>query len=67
MEYGFGELNLNRLWVEIYDNMKENIKLFEKMNFIKEGCLRQKIWRKNRWWDSFIYSKLSEEYYAKKN
>jgi len=67
MEYGFGELNLNRLWVEIYGNMKENVKLFEKMKFFKEGILRQRVWRNKKWWDSFIYSKLAREYYGKKN
>jgi len=67
MSYGFGELNLNRLWVEIYGNMKENITLFTKLDFIKEGCLRQKVWRCDKWWDSFIFSKLAYEYYDKKN
>ena len=67
MDYGFGELNMNRLWVEIYGNMEENIDLFEKAKFRKEGTLRQKLWRNKKWWDSFIYSKLAREYYGKKN
>ena len=33
IKYGFGELNLHRLWAEIFENAPENIKLFEKMNF----------------------------------
>ena len=67
LEYGFGELNMNRLWVEIYGNMQENIQLFKKMKFLEEGKLRQKVWRNKKWWDSFIYSKLAREYYGKKN
>ena len=67
MEYGFGEINMNRLWVEIYGNMKENITLFKKMKFFEEGKLRQKIWRDKKWWDSFIYSKLASEYHGTKN
>jgi len=62
MEYGFEELNLNRLYVEIFSLMKENIKLFIKMKFIKEGQLREKIWRENKWWDTLIFSKLAKEY-----
>jgi RimJ/RimL family protein N-acetyltransferase len=62
MEYGFEELNLNRLYVEIFALMKENIKLFTKMKFIKEGQLREKIWRQNKWWDTLIFSKLAKEY-----
>ena len=67
MQYGFDELNLNRLWVEIYELMKENIELFKKMNFVKEGVLREKVWRERKWWNTFIYSKLSREYHGKKN
>ena len=39
INYGFGELNLHRLWVEIFDTIPENMKLFESMNFKKEGLL----------------------------
>jgi len=59
IKYGFGELNLHRLWAEIFENAPENIKLFEKMNFDREGELKEKLWRDNKWHNSFIYSKLS--------
>lgn len=61
-EYGFGELNMHRLWAEIFSLATENIKLFERTNFVKEGVLRQKLWREKKWWDSILYSKLSNEY-----
>ena len=57
-DYGFGELNLHRLWVEIFETIPANIKLFEHMNFKKEGELRDKLWRNKKWNNSFIYSKL---------
>ena len=60
--YGFEELNLHRLWVEIFEISKENIQLFEKLKFTKEGILREKLWRKGKWWNSILYSKLSTEY-----
>jgi hypothetical protein len=56
IKYGFDELNLHRLWVEIFDTIPENIKLFEKMKFVKEGTLRDKLWRNSKWHASFIYS-----------
>ena len=62
MKYGFDELNLHRLWVEIYSLMKENVQLFKKLKFREEGKLRQKLWRNGKWWDSLIYSKLSNEF-----
>ena len=32
--------------------------LFESLNFVKEGTLRDKLWRNRKWYDSHIYSKL---------
>jgi RimJ/RimL family protein N-acetyltransferase len=62
MRYGFGELNLHRLWVEIFETTPENISLFKKMKFVKEGTSRQTLWRKNKWWDSQFFSILSKEF-----
>ena len=59
IDYGFNELNLHRLWVEIFDTIPENVKLFERMKFVKEGKLRDKLWRNSKWHNSFIYSKLN--------
>ena len=61
INYGFGELNMHRLWVEIFDTIPENVKLFESLNFIREGILRDKLWRNKKWHDSYIYSKLSTD------
>ena len=60
-KFGFGELNMHRLWVEIFDTIPENVKLFESLNFIREGILRDKLWRNKKWHDSYIYSKLSTD------
>ena len=57
-KFGFDELNMRRLWVEIFDTIPQNIKLFESLNFVKEGTLRDKLWRDRKWYDSHIYSKL---------
>ena len=62
MEYGFNELNLHRLWVEIFSLSKENIILFTKHKFVKEGILRDKVWRDGKWWDSQIYSMIVDDY-----
>lgn len=61
MNYGFEELNMHRLWVEIFATIPQNIRLFEEMKFTREGILRDKLWRGNKWHNSFIYSKLSNE------
>lgn len=60
IKYGFDELNLHRLWVEIYNIAPENIKLFKKMKFSKEGVLRHRLWRDGKWHNSFIFAKLAD-------
>ena len=60
-KYGFEELNMRRLWVEIFDTIPQNIKLFESLNFVREGVLRDKLWRNRKWHNSYIYSKLSTD------
>jgi len=65
-KYAFEELNLHRLWVEVFTISKENITLIKKLNFVKEGELREKLWREGKWWNSEIYSLLLSDY-KKKN
>ncbi|MBT3409031.1 GNAT family N-acetyltransferase [Candidatus Woesearchaeota archaeon] len=67
IEYGFKELNLHRLWVEIFALSKENIKLYTKLKFVKEGVLRDKVWRDGKWWDSYIYSMILSDYQKKQS
>ena len=62
MKYGFNELNLNRIWSEVFKIAEENIELLKKFNFVKEGELREKLWRDGKWWNSQIYSKLAKEF-----
>ena len=62
IKYGFEELNLHRLWAEVFTIAQKNIDLLVKMKFVNEGRLRQKLWRNGKWWDSIIFSKLSTEY-----
>ena len=61
LDYGFGELGLHRIWAEIFNIANDRIQLFEEMQFVYEGTLKEKLWRDNKWFDSRIYAKISEE------
>jgi len=62
MSYGFGELGLHKVFVEIYSFVKETINLYRVLDFHKDGILRDSVWRNKKWWNSYIYSKLQTEF-----
>jgi len=65
LEYGFKKLKLHRISAGIFEYNIISIKLFERLNFKYELSLKQKLWRKNRWWDVSIYSILENEFFSK--
>jgi len=60
-KYGFEELNLHRLWSEIYDFDDPKKKLFEKLGFSLDGRFRESHWAEGKWSDSLFYSVLSSD------
>lgn len=61
IKYAFDELNLHRLWAEIYDFDKPKIKLFEQLGFKLDGCHRETHWTEGKWCNSLYYSLLQNE------
>lgn len=55
MRYGFEELNLHRLWAEIYDFDVKKQKLFETLGFSFEGRHKEQHWTEGKWCDSLYY------------
>jgi RimJ/RimL family protein N-acetyltransferase len=67
IEYGFMELNLNRIQTQ---DMEENIggwRADEKAGFKYEGTIREAIFRFGKYHDVRIYSILRHEYLEKNN
>ena len=62
LDYAFKELGLNRIY--LYTEI-ENIpaqRLFEKLGFIKEGCVRNDIISHGKYADRYIYGLLKNDY-----
>lgn len=62
LSYGFETLNLNRIY--LYTEV-ENIAaqgLFEKIGFLKEGCIKEDIFSRGRYVDRFIYGVCKRGY-----
>ena len=65
-DYAFNELNLNKIYVEVYENDDKKIKFFKDRNFTKDACLRNHYFHKGEYLDSYILSLLSDEYKQQK-
>jgi len=64
IDYGFKNLNLNKIWMELYEFDHKKIDFFTKnFNFKKDGLLRQNCFEDGKYWDSYIISLLKEEYF----
>jgi len=62
LDYAFNELNLNKVWTEIYEFDKPKKTLYDEFGFHQDGLLRQNYWFDGRWWDSRILSLLNTEF-----
>ncbi len=65
LRYAFQELRLNCVSCRVKEDNIASQKLFEKCGFVKEGCLRQRVYRQGRYYDFYEYSVLKFEYTGK--
>ena len=59
---GFGTMNLNRIWLEVFSENERGIRAYEKVGFKREGTLRQTDYREGRWHDSLVMGMLRDEW-----
>jgi RimJ/RimL family protein N-acetyltransferase len=63
LDYGFKNLNLNKIWMELYEFDRAKIDFFTKIfGFKIDGKLRQNCFEDGTYHDSFIISLLKMEY-----
>lgn len=61
-KYAFGELNLHKIWTEIYVFDESKKELFEKFGMNQDGVLRDNYFYDGKFVNSYIYSILQEEF-----
>lgn len=64
IKYGFEQLNLNRIWCEVYSN-NDSIHVYRNVGFKDEGVLRQHVFKDGKYLDSYMLGMLKEEYNEK--
>ncbi len=63
LDYGFNYLNLNKVWMELYEFDTLKIDFFTKLfNFKIDGRLRDNCFNNGKYFDSFIISLLKKDF-----
>ncbi|MCH7812555.1 MAG: GNAT family N-acetyltransferase, partial [Planctomycetes bacterium] len=62
VRYGFEELNLNRIGLTVFAGNERGIRTYRRSGFVREGCLRQTLYRNGRYQDELCYSILRSEW-----
>lgn len=63
--YGFDRLNMHRMYLGVTSENIGGVKAYEKAGYVREGQLRDDIYRNSRYYDSIKMSLLRDEYYEK--
>lgn len=65
LRFAFEGMNLNRVYLRTFASNVRAQKCYEKVGFVKEGALRQEMFKNGTYVDCFVYSILAEEYFKK--
>jgi RimJ/RimL family protein N-acetyltransferase len=64
LRHAFHTLNLNRVWLRVYEFNAGAIRCYEKGGFRVEGRLRQDFFGEGRYWDTIVMGILRDEWRA---
>lgn len=62
LKFAFQELNLNRIQLSVYGHNWRAIRVYQKVGFVHEGCLRQATYRDGQYVDEYRFAILREEW-----
>ncbi len=62
LRIAFEKMNLNRVYLRVYENNSRAIRVYEKCGFQKEGVLRQDHYRGHQYYDTLVMGILRSEY-----
>lgn len=60
VDYGFKNLQLHKISLEVYEFNKEAIKMYERLGFVKEGHYRKHSFKDGKYVDLIFMSLLNE-------
>lgn len=66
LRHGFEHLNLNRIFLVVFETNPRAMKAYESAGFTREGVLRQAMFKNGRYIDEIIMSILQSEWMSQK-
>lgn len=67
LSHGFENLNLHRIYLTVLKTNERAIALYKKIGFVKEGTLREVVYKNDEYADMLLMSMLKNEYETIKN
>jgi diamine N-acetyltransferase len=64
LDFGFGELRLERIWLDVFESNPRARRSYEKCGFVVEGTKRRAVYRQGTFQDIQLMSILREEWSA---
>jgi RimJ/RimL family protein N-acetyltransferase len=62
LDYGFNQLNLKKIWTEIYEFDKLKYEFLNSFGFSMDATIRFNYFYNGGWWNSYIFSILDNEF-----
>jgi RimJ/RimL family protein N-acetyltransferase len=62
LKHGFETLNLNRIFLRVFDDNQRAVRAYRKAGFTHEGTLRQAVFKNGRYHDLHVMSVLRSEW-----
>ncbi len=62
LDHAFLTLNLNRVWLHVFEYNHRGLAVYERVGFRREGILRQDCFRAGKYWDTIVMGILREEW-----
>jgi RimJ/RimL family protein N-acetyltransferase len=64
LRFAFHEVNMNRVWLHVYEFNERAIACYRRCGFVEEGRLRQNTYQDGRYWDTITMGILRAEFDA---
>jgi RimJ/RimL family protein N-acetyltransferase len=62
LAYAFNDLNLQKVYLRVFDHNQRGIKLYKRLGFVQEGIMRRDVFKNGAYHDTIFMSILKEEW-----